>query len=327
MAKINKVYVVLNQFDKASGIRSFCDDIIKHNLFKDVDFEFINTSNAIKKLRTKENKKFYYHELFNFNTLIFFFLNIFFNNKIVLVSHGNFVLKKYTASKIKKYIFYSILSLFDTKNNYLQYLSEAEMNKSFKPFKQTFICPPSFPIIDDLTKVSNDLTLNKDDINLVYIAAFKYYRKGFDILFDIKNWQVNTKIHIVGPEKDEIKNFIPNELKSNIILHGRKSREWVLANIAKFDYTMLLSRSEGFPISLIESIIYKTPIIVSEGTNFKFFVNSYKLGFDIEDVITDPSVLEKSFTIENELFKEEVFNEKYFENLKQNLFSGLNEKN
>ena len=71
-------------------------------------------------------------------------------------------------------------------------------------------------------------------------------------------------------------------LKNKIIYHTRDT--W-LNNLQPFvsaDYSILLSRWDGFPRSLRESIFYNLPIIASIETNFGDIINKTNCGYLID---------------------------------------------
>lgn len=271
----NKVLIVIENKDFPSGIKSFCDDLVGSKYFSEIPYETISIRQALFKT-FQSNNSFYLHELYSIKVLVFFLLNKIFKRKCVLASHGNLIYQKETESKLKKKIFLKLLSYLDHKNNFIQYLSKEEMSKSISVFNNYIVCPPYF-----IRKPENIIPSNLETKKLICVAAEKFYRKGFDRLISLGKYleQHEISIDIFGPSREFIKSHYIGEIPQNIQIHGRKERNEIVRILPSYSYLILLSRSEGFPIVILEALANKVPIIISPETNFKLFTKKYELGY------------------------------------------------
>lgn len=275
----NTVLIVIENKDFPSGIKSFCDDLVGSKYFRNTPNQIISTRQALFKIFHSGNS-FYLHELYGVKVLFFFLFNKFFKRKCVLVSHGNLVYQKQTESKLKKIIFLKLLSYLDHNNNFIQYLSKEEMSKSIRVFNNYIICPPYF-----IKKPEHKIPFNLEKKKLICVAAEKFYRKGFDRLIDLGKYlkQQEISIDIFGPSREFLKSNYNREIPQNIQIHGQIERDEIMERLSSYSYMILLSRSEGFPIVLLEALANKVPIIITAETNFKLFTKKYDLGHVYSD--------------------------------------------
>jgi len=121
----------------------------------------------------------------------------------------------------------------------------------------------------DVSKKLNDKELNelisfKLDSTLIGVSALLTHRKGVDILIKALPYLENYKLFIVGDGKSRKKlEKLTSELNvsNRCFFVGYKLDAY--RYLEHFDIFAMPSRSEGFPISLLEASIYSKPVVAS----------------------------------------------------------------
>ncbi|MCX6809788.1 MAG: glycosyltransferase [Candidatus Berkelbacteria bacterium] len=147
----------------------------------------------------------------------------------------------------------------------------------------------------DLTEFKN---IKKNDLHRTYnipksnkIIAFigrLHFKKGLDIslkaLARIKD-ELDFTFLIIGPdegEKENLENLAENlGIKNRIVFAGLMSGNKKLETLKSADLSLLNSRSEGLPTTLLESAALALPIICSCGSNFPE-VEQFEAGFVVD---------------------------------------------
>jgi len=120
------------------------------------------------------------------------------------------------------------------------------------------------------------------------------------------------KIHLLGPDYqngfEKMESALIGKACRNVFLFHPKEI-WSLGKylLAQADYSILLSRWDGFPRALRESIYLSTPVLISEETNFKDFVEEHQCG----ELILNSNDLERLVSSPKKKY--------YFDSAKQNL--------
>lgn len=167
------------------------------------------------------------------------------------------------------------------KLNYsIHFLTENEKSRSRFRAKKEFVVGNC---IDTVKNRSDEFDLNyfKNKYlakSIIYIGRFSMHIKGLDILFNelVSNRQSilasGLKFEFYGPDckyKQYLQNFSKRNGLTFITFHPEvynEDKEYVFKQAM---YNILTSRSEGFPMSVIESCNYGTPQILSSGTNIQ----------------------------------------------------------
>ena len=139
-----------------------------------------------------------------------------------------------------------------------------------------------------------EFVFNKNIKNIVTIARIENDFKRIDLIPEICQLimkKTNTRFHwyIVGdgPDKEEVQQKIDIlDLNSVITLCGATNNPYCILRQA--DFSVLLSKSEAYPMTVIESLILKKPIVVTNFGSAVEMVEDGKLGlisdFDKQDV-------------------------------------------
>ena len=112
--------------------------------------------------------------------------------------------------------------------------------------------------------INKEKRLNKIP-NLLFVGRFsvdKNIPKLIEAASLLKNKAV---LHIIGEgeKKEELKKLILEKRKKNIILHGKKTGKELIDFYKHADIFLLASSCEGLPLTLLEAMASRTPIIAS----------------------------------------------------------------
>lgn len=209
------------------------------------------------------------------------------NVPYIIMPHGsltNFAQhSKYAKKLLGNVLFFN---KFITNANAIQFLSNSEMHLSTKyNALPHFISGNGVSVNFDSIPKTRYVSTNR----LVFIGRFDIVIKGLDLLLraciEIKDKLLasGTTIDLYGPESEQKKQFansiqeygLSNIIKLYPAIYGKKKE----SVIRKADYFILLSRSEGQPMALLEALYLGTPLIVSPGTGFMEEVQINKLGY------------------------------------------------
>lgn len=233
-----------------------------------------------------------FHEIYRKN--FFFLYNELKKNNIqyVITPHGslNATAQKqhYFAKAILNAVFFK---RFIKRARIVQFLSEQEMKQS-KRFETT----DARIIPNGIIMPANPSRKNYQTNNFIFIGRLDIFVKGLDLLVE-SAYQVAKKlrereahIKIYGPDCDGSLPKLQSQIEEKGVADlcelcgpiAPTDKEGVLSNALCY---IQLSRTEGFPTTIIEALSYGLPIIVSEGTTWKNLTNAYGIGFG---VLNDP---------------------------------------
>lgn len=202
--------------------------------------------------------------------------------------HGSFVKNAFHKSWLKKNIANRTIfsGLIKNARAYI-YLCDGERDSSVYHKPDDIIIPNGIRHIE-LLKHHNNIP------KLYYIGRFDIHEKGIDVLFDALEMldQDGEKFvfDFFGIGSDNEINYInerANKLKSIIVknqgpIYGIEKHN----TISTYDIMVLLSRHEGFPMSVLEAWNYGIPCIISPNTNMAMMVEKNGLGW-VCDLNTD----------------------------------------
>ncbi len=82
-----------------------------------------------------------------------------------------------------------------------------------------------------------------------------------------------------GPESERIQTMYASQIRNgSIILAGRLSGDELVQMYASFDYFITVSNWEGMPLSCLDAIGARLPLIITTETNLKSYVEEYECG-------------------------------------------------
>ncbi len=131
---------------------------------------------------------------------------------------------------------------------------------------------------------------NKPFINIIFWGRLDYYVKGLDRLL---NWvkrsenvirENNIKFYLMGPSyqsggRKTFKMINKYHLMDVVEISDESVWRGTMRPLYEADYSILLSKWDGFPRALRESIALGVPIIVSQETNFADLIENFRCGF------------------------------------------------
>ena len=225
----------------------------------------------------------YNHVLYSPKTLVLSFFCLFLRKKIIFVSHGNLIVRK--KGSYKKTVFLMLLrSILFFTDSETQFLNSQEAARSRKITRAFFFCPP---YIDG--QIKQRVRSKTDQIRLGYLGADYVDRKGFDrmasFLRAVLSSNLNAELIMAGFEMSPgvEEHFIRTKTLDNCSVRGplygaEKEKFW-----DEIDVLLLFSRSEGWPMVVLEAILHEVPILLSHETNVADFVEKYQVGRVVSD--------------------------------------------
>lgn len=218
-------------------------------------------------------------------------------NKLTKLKYNfkHYILSKF-GPLFKRMLLNIFIRYFILKSETLICFSRYEQKNALKYKDNTdIIQEPSFIKIlkKKKNKVQNNIYNNKN-INIIYWGRIDFYLKGIDRIIKlaekIKLFDSTNKIlfYLAGPDyngglKEANLEIKKRKLDNKVFI--LKKKYWKnIKYLTNADYSILLSRWDGYPRSLRESLYYKIPIIVSEETNFNDIVKKNKCGYVLNKI-------------------------------------------
>ena len=311
LSGINEVLINLthsqNLLKNISSHALFISDNVTN--FTDPCFYFESKLKSIKKTILRLNPEYViFHGFYNFKySLIASFLLL---KKIpyLIQPHSSFDKNSQIHSFFRKKIA-NLLILNKFRKNALSiiFLNEKEKENSYFPVDRYLIIPNGVK----LRNLPFSLNSQKSTINLFYIGRIDIFHKGLDIMINFFN-NISSKIKLVlniygtGEKKELIKLIRKIRYSNNIFFHGavfgKEKEKAFLDN----DVFLLTSRYEGLPISILESLSYGKPLLITEGTNMTYLFKEFNVGKQIFDIDSDLSEI-VSFLFDFSKNKEKYF--------------------
>lgn len=295
--------------NKASGLSFSVPNLIKsQNLKSNINLTKLYNTNFGIKLQSIDFKIYDTYVLHSFFILDYIKLLIKLprNKKIIICPRGAFSLSnRYSLKKkIYAFIYFSVLRI--RKINYsIHFLTINEKKRSRFKTKSDFIVGNTIEIKNN--NKLNDVSFFQEKFRnkkIIYIGRFSNHIKGLDRLFNflVSNKETiennNLKFSFYGPEsidKSKLKLIVEGNKLSFISFYPEiygfeKERVY-----SESMFHILSSRSEGFPMSVLESVSFYTPQILSYGTNLQEKMERNNFGLSFEDSFLD-KLIELNFT-------------------------------
>ncbi|MBU0732184.1 glycosyltransferase family 4 protein [Patescibacteria group bacterium] len=188
---------------------------------------------------------------------------IFIKKPILLTVHGTtqFTSPKSIRAKIEKWL----EKIITTKFEYNQEISVAQnFLKLPNKNKDIAIVPNGVDI-----QIFDDVQAGKyDKFTLIFVGRFDYV-KGLDLLIEaikeLKDQDLQLNLIGNGYEEKNLKALVEkNKLENKINFLGRLSGGDLITEIKKSHALILPSRSEGFPLTILEAWAAKIPVIATD---------------------------------------------------------------
>lgn len=246
-------------------------------------------------------------KLINFDNYSIFVLHSFFipsyiklllyvptDKKIIICPRGAFsISNKYSIKKsIYSMVYFGIVKLRKL-NIGIHFLTENEKKRSRYHAKKEFVIGNSIELFNinekNLIRYYQRKFISKE---IIYVGRFLKHIKGLDYLFEmLKKHREEIQFHklkfsFYGPECKDLLWLQLYSKNNNLTfvsffpeIYGEKKAKKY--NNAMFH--ILTSRSEGFPMSVLESTSLYTPQILSKGTNLQGSMLSCNFGMAFSD--------------------------------------------
>ena len=233
----------------------------------------------------------------------------------VIVYHGSASSdnekKNWLKKKIANFVFFNKI----IRRAYsVVYLNKNEYQKSV--FKKT---NPKYSVIPN--GVEMPIFQNTPDgsspINIVFMSRLDYYGKGLDVLFPVirrlykEGYGDKVHFNFYGNKYDDTINAI-NEFPEIATYKGFVAGEQKHEAFIESSINILPSRSEGMPVTILDSLSYGKPCIVTKMTNMAELIEEKRCGWVVE--LTEESIYSVIIKAIEELSIEP---NKYFENCRR----------
>ena len=235
--------------------------------------------------------------------------SFFFKIKVLYTPHAFSYLS--ANSKFKRFLFLIVEKILRTKNTIVLATSNSEKNQAIHTVgfdqKKVFVLQNAI----NLKTIGEDKVLEKTLKEKTYICTVgrPSFQKNLEMLiraFEIVA-QNNNRVHlfIIGageysPRKDKIINMVNNKkLNTRITILPWISRKKVQTYIKNAKLYVSSSRYEGMPYSVIESMAFSTPSVLTNTDGNRDLVINKKSGF-LVDICDDLEMANKITTLLND---------------------------
>lgn len=198
---------------------------------------------------------------------------------VIYVSHGWSAI--YRGSRFHEYIEKGLSYV----SNSILAISHSDYAKAVKvlgiaPKKVKLIENGIWPCIDTWGIAKKK---EKDyDLEIVMVARFEVPKRQ-DIVIEAAKQLPNIHFHFVGD--GEQRNSLQQDAPENIIFWG--TQDDIQVHLKQADIFMLLSDSEGMPLSVLEALSCSKPLILSHIDSMQYFIvnNGYLVENNVDDVV------------------------------------------
>lgn len=139
--------------------------------------------------------------------------------------------------------------------------------------------------------------------------------KGFSLIKKERLEKIEIRIFGINYndllKKCEIKKEILLKLENSLKIYGRVDRKKIIENYVETNYTILLRSSKlryaqaGFPTKVVESLFYRTPVILNLTSDLKTYIKESENGLIVDECTPEEfkKVIEKSLEILDDDYK------------------------
>lgn len=153
-------------------------------------------------------------------------------------------------------------------------------------------------IINNFFTIKPDKNKNRSLNNLLFLGRITEKKNIENLIYAFKN-EFNFKIKIVGSGQKKYIKFLKKiinkkQLKNKIHILPATYNEKIKRTLFKeARFSILLSATENFGNTILESLLCRTPVIISKNTGLSNFIKKKKVGIICEDKISKLSNLYK----------------------------------
>jgi glycosyltransferase involved in cell wall biosynthesis len=207
----------------------------------------------------------------------------------ILTSHGAFSRVAMQKGRWRKRLYFSFLEKTMVKNaKAVQLLGDLEYSNLGNLTKDAHkVLIPNGMELDDLPEIPNR-PMNPV-LTFGFCGRLDNYYKGLDFLlhgfslFLKKGHQAQLEIIGDGDDRPMLEQFAKDlGIQQQVTFHGAKYGDEKFQLMAKADVFVHTSRSEGFPMAVLEAAALGLPCLTSEGTNINRYIRKYGAGFPMD---------------------------------------------
>lgn len=303
----NLVYYLKDEFDISiyTSNRDFGEKEPYQNIEFDkwIEFEGVKvyysskiTFGEIKKILSCDFDWIYLNSFFSFKFSILpilikkYFIKT--KSQILLAPRGEFNSGALNLKKTKKKIyikFSKILNIYKNIRWHATAMTEKnEIKNIMKPQKKYQVS--NLKIIEEISK---EKYKEENKLELIHISRIHPKKNIIFFLKILKNIKIDKnqrlKLDIYGPIEDkiywekclEIINYINKKETINVEYKGNIENNFVSKTISSYDFSIFPTLGENFGHVIIESLIGKTPVIVSDKTPW-INLKKRQIGYDLK---------------------------------------------
>ncbi|MCU0345590.1 MAG: glycosyltransferase family 4 protein [Saprospiraceae bacterium] len=207
----------------------------------------------------------------------------------VLTSHGAFSAVAMQKSRLRKRLYFSFLEKTLVQNaKAVQLLGDLEYSHLDQLVKigHKVLIPNGMELTDlpeILEKPANaELTFGFCGRLDNYYKGLDFMLRGFS-LFLKKGHRARLELIGDGDDRPALEQLAGElGIRQQVVFHGAKYGEEKFRLMAQADVFVHTSRSEGFPMAVLEAAALGLPCLTSEGTNINRYIRQYGAGFPMD---------------------------------------------
>lgn len=217
----------------------------------------------------------------------------------VFTPHGSFSEVAMRKGKWRKRLYFSLLEKTLVENaKAVQLLGDLEVNHLDKLAKIDHkVLIPNGMELAELPQ--NILKTPKPQLTFGFCGRLDIYYKGLDFmlrgfaLFLKKGYPASLEIIGDGDDRAVLEALaVELGIQSNLVFFGAKYGEEKYRLMAQCDVFLHTSRSEGFPMAVLEAAALGLPCLTSEGTNINRYIRQFEAGFPMAGPLSPTTICE-----------------------------------
>jgi len=282
---------------------------------KKIDYKIITSTESLILSKKKEKNVLYFKSYFrnlylSFSLILFFIKNIKSYNKVYIVSCFNFFstiscflcriykidyflsprgsLMKGSINIKNKFL--KIIWIFFFERQNINYAKKIIFSSNFEKKETNKVVEvKKFNIIQNFLQCSIAKNIKSKKNYLLYLGRI-HPKKNIHKIIEAYPKKFDYKIKLIGPGNNDyilqLKKLISLKKLNNCISILKPVYNNSKNNIfAEAQYSILLSETENFGNTILESILNFTPVIISKKTGLSNIIKKYKAGYIINNSI------------------------------------------